>query len=152
MYWRGEENQTMVETPSWKTLATALGCRSGGVRTSEWARMGCRRRASKTLPLSRSGDVNLVLWDLREGYRRWTTPSATKSRLLEVFVRVVRASKVLLWLLATIVLVGGGRRINGSGGLVALIPCCLQWRCLGFDKSTLMIGQKCIDSFGKLIN
>ena len=33
---------------------------------------------------------------------------------------------MLLWLLATTVSVGGGWRINGSDGLVALIPCCLQ--------------------------
>ena len=52
--------------------------------------------------------------------------SATKSRLSEVSVRVVGASEVLLWLPATTVLVGGGWRINGSGGLVALIPFCLR--------------------------
>ena len=88
--------------------------------------MGRQRRVSKTLPLSRSGDVDLVLRDSREGHWRWTTPSATKSRSLEVSIRVVGASKVLLWLPATTILVGGGRRINGSGGLVALIPCCLR--------------------------
>ena len=37
----------------------------------------------KTLPLSRSGDVDLVSRDQREGHRRWTTPSATKSRSSE---------------------------------------------------------------------
>ena len=88
--------------------------------------MGRQRRASKTLPLSRLGDIDLVLRDSREGHRCWTTPSATKSRSSKVSVRVVRASKVLLWLLATTVLVGGGRRINDSGGLVALIPCYLR--------------------------
>ena len=45
------------------------------------------------------------------------------------------ASKVMLP--ATTISVGGGRRVNGSGGLVALIPYCLLWKCLGFDKSTL---------------
>ena len=62
----------------------------------------------------------------REGHRHWTTPSATKSRSLEISVRAVGASEVLLWLLATIVSMGGGRRINNSGGLVALIPRCLR--------------------------
>jgi len=91
----------MVETSSWKTPVAVLRCRSGGMRISEWARMGCRRRASKTLPLSWSGDVKLVLWDPREGHQHWTTPLATKSRSSEVSIRVIRASKVLLWLPAT---------------------------------------------------
>ena len=38
---------------------------------------------SKTLPLSRSGNVDLVSRDWRKGHWRWTTPSATKSRLSE---------------------------------------------------------------------
>ncbi|KAK9991984.1 hypothetical protein SO802_026969 [Lithocarpus litseifolius] len=41
------------------------------------------QKKRKTLPLSRSGDVDLVSRDQREGHRRWTTPSATKSRSLE---------------------------------------------------------------------
>ena len=35
------------------------------------------------MPLSRSGDINLVSQDRREGHRCWTTPSATKSRFSE---------------------------------------------------------------------
>ena len=64
-----------------------------------------------------------MLRDPREGHQHWRTPSATKSRSSEVSVRVVGASEVLLWLLSTIVSVGGGQRINGSGGLVALGVC-----------------------------
>ena len=38
---------------------------------------------SKTLPLLRLGDVDLVPRDRREGHRCWTTPLATKSRSSE---------------------------------------------------------------------
>ena len=79
--------------------------------------MGQRRRASKTLPLLWSGDVDLVSRDSREGHRCWVTPSATKSRSSEVSIRVIIASEVLLWFPMTIVSVGGGRRINGNGGV-----------------------------------
>ena len=101
----------------------ALGCKSSGTRTNEWARMGRQRRASKTLPLSQLGDVDLVKQDPRKGHQHWTTPSATKSRSSEVSVRVVGASEVLLWLLSTTISVGGSRRINDNGGLVALGVC-----------------------------
>ncbi|KAL0012882.1 hypothetical protein SO802_007990 [Lithocarpus litseifolius] len=54
--------------------------------------MDRRRRASRTLPLSQSGDVDLVLRDRREGHRRGTAPSATKSRSSEVSTRFFGAS------------------------------------------------------------
>ena len=31
----------------------------------------------------------------------------------------------MIWLPVTTISMGGGWRVNGSGGLVALIPCCL---------------------------
>ena len=85
--------------------------------------MGCQRRATKTLPLLRLGEVDLMKQDPREGHQCWTTPLAAKSRLSEVSVRVVGACELLLWLLSTTVSMGGGRRINDNGGLVALGVC-----------------------------